>query len=109
LIALARSSRAAIASASVRATGKQAGVTFVDKGVGGPGSPAQANATREKMKHTNCRPGNVSGDNSFPVINHEDKRLFWMTYDTEAKAKAAHELLTAALKGAGVVFADPVK
>ena len=55
------------------------------------------------MKHTNCRLGNLSGDNSFPVIGYGNETLFWMTYDTEAKAKASHELLTAALKGAIII------
>jgi hypothetical protein len=66
------------------------------------------------MKHTNCRLGNMTGADgdggwSFMVIGYGNETLFWMTYDTEARAKAAHELLTAAFEGAGVVFSPPVK
>jgi hypothetical protein len=61
------------------------------------------------MNHTNCRLGNVTGDNSFRVIGYGEETLFWMTYSTKAEAEEAYRLMDAALKGARVAFAPPVR
>jgi hypothetical protein len=60
---------------------------------------------KESVTHRSCRIGDVFNQGSqvgwaFLVKGEADETLFWMTYPTEAAARAAHKLIAQALEGA---------
>jgi hypothetical protein len=62
------------------------------------------------MPHKNCKLGDVQNEGifvgySFVVRGNQNKALFALAYSTEAKAKAAHELIAKVLEEADVTVA----
>jgi hypothetical protein len=56
-----------------------------------------------KMKHTNLRLSEVSNQGqsvgwTFRFMDDGNAPLFWLAYDTEARAKEAHDLMAKALE-----------
>ena len=78
------------------------------------GRQLKAKPSVAKMTHTNCKLGGVQNEGifvgySFVVRGDQNKVLFALAYSTQAKAKAAHELMAQVLEGADVTVAYAVR